>query len=246
MEKDIIDTGLLGYQIREARTKAGYATAEDFAAAITEATGVPVSKQTLYNIESGKQEPRLTLYLAILRLLNPDETLPVDDMLRASLPARWRIPLSVARGIDEENTAGDNDDNENTDGTADSDDTSTADAKADHFASLYDGLLKSVNTDAVRKAASQAAAEFTKTLNSEKLRQAAADAVPATREAMSNLASTVTNSPAFTKTASGLSEALKTMSEKVQPKGTVESESVPAEPAEQASQEENPDEQSAS
>ncbi|MFR0558358.1 hypothetical protein PSRA_0103 [Pseudoscardovia radai] len=100
MGKNIIDIQTLGYRIRQARTEAGYATAEDFANAITEQTGVPVSKQTIYNIESGKQEPRLTLYLAMLRLLHPDEQLPIDEMLRSTLPPRWRIPLNAAQAIE--------------------------------------------------------------------------------------------------------------------------------------------------
>ncbi|MDD6373098.1 MAG: hypothetical protein PUF97_01175 [Bifidobacteriaceae bacterium] len=119
MGKNIIDIQTLGYRIRQARAEAGYATAEDFANAITEQTGVPVSKQTIYNIESGKQEPRLTLYLAILRLLHPDEQLPIDEMLRSTLPPRWRIPLNAAQAIEALQDADASEAEDGADGAAD-------------------------------------------------------------------------------------------------------------------------------
>lgn len=95
MENDIFDKELLGFKLRQARIKAGYEKAEDFASALEQRVGYSVSRQTIYNIESGKQEPRLSLYLAMRRLLYPDEIPATDAMLNDCLPPRWRMPLSV-------------------------------------------------------------------------------------------------------------------------------------------------------
>lgn len=145
MEKNIIDIQMLGYRIRQARTEAGYATAEDFANAITERTGVPVSKQTIYNIESGKQEPRLTLYLAMLRLLRPDEQLPIDDMLRSTLPSRWRIPLNAAQAIEDMQNAAASETTDEESGAADDahdehDETAHSRLTIDNVAKTYDAI----------------------------------------------------------------------------------------------------------
>ncbi|MBQ9069033.1 MAG: hypothetical protein IJ131_08240 [Eggerthellaceae bacterium] len=61
-----LDKGLFGHFVRTARTEAGYEKAEDFAKAISDKTGYAVSKQTIYSIESGKQEPKISLYLAMM------------------------------------------------------------------------------------------------------------------------------------------------------------------------------------
>ena len=71
MAIDWLDLKKLGFFLRRARQEAGYEKAEDFAAAVTNRTGYEVTKQIIYNIESGKQEPKLTLFLAMMRVLHP-------------------------------------------------------------------------------------------------------------------------------------------------------------------------------
>ena len=95
----ILDTELLGFYIRRERIDAGYQKAEDFAEALTKQVGYPVSKQTIYNVESGKQEPKLSLYLAMMRLLNPDDVLVIDPMVKDSLPQRWKLPLNALESL---------------------------------------------------------------------------------------------------------------------------------------------------
>lgn len=92
---DVIDKKELGHRLRKARLEAGYPTAEEFVKALKDKTGVSVSKQTVYNIESGKQEPKLSVYLAMQRLTHPGKELTVDDELRAALPATWKISLDM-------------------------------------------------------------------------------------------------------------------------------------------------------
>lgn len=78
-----IDTGLLGALIRHERQSQGYTTAEEFAAAITTMTGYKVSKETIYKVESGKQEPKLSLFIAIKFLLFTSD-------FDVALPRYWR------------------------------------------------------------------------------------------------------------------------------------------------------------
>lgn len=52
---EIIDFGLLGALIRHKRQQSGFRRAEDFAKVVTELVGYPVSKETLYKVESGRQ-----------------------------------------------------------------------------------------------------------------------------------------------------------------------------------------------
>ena len=97
--KEVLDAGLLGYYIRAARIESGYDKAEDFAEAISKRTGYKVSKQTIYNIESGNQEPKLSLYLAIMRVLRADEAPVIDQIVLKSLPPAWRLSLAVEESI---------------------------------------------------------------------------------------------------------------------------------------------------
>ena len=60
----VLDKGKLGVMMRYMRTSAGYATAEDFAKAITDEVGYEISKETVYKYESGKQEPKLSAFIA--------------------------------------------------------------------------------------------------------------------------------------------------------------------------------------
>lgn len=95
-----IDLGLLGALIRHARSEAGFKTAEVFADAITAVVGYPVSKETIYKIESGKQEPKLSLYLAIKRALYPYTNPKFDKILEVSVCDDWRYPLSEVASND--------------------------------------------------------------------------------------------------------------------------------------------------
>lgn len=88
-----IDPGLFGALLRHERQEQGYSTAEEFAAAITEMTGYGVSKETIYKIESGKQEPKLSLFMAIKFLLFPNEKPSLGDPFDVSLPSYWRHPI---------------------------------------------------------------------------------------------------------------------------------------------------------
>lgn len=98
--RSILDTELLGFNLRRARQKAGYEKAEDLVEALANRLNYSVSKQTIYNVESGKQEPKLSLYLALMRLLHPDEFPMVDSIVVDALPPRWRVPLLVAEELD--------------------------------------------------------------------------------------------------------------------------------------------------
>lgn len=60
----VLDKGKLGAMMRYMRTTAGYATAEDFARAMTDLAGYEISKETIYKYESGKQEPKLSAFVA--------------------------------------------------------------------------------------------------------------------------------------------------------------------------------------
>lgn len=98
--RSILDTELLGFNLRRARQKAGYEKAEDLVEALANRLNYSVSKQTIYNVESGKQEPKLSLYLALMRLLHPDDFPMVDPFVVDALPPRWRVPLLVAEKLD--------------------------------------------------------------------------------------------------------------------------------------------------
>lgn len=123
----VLDKGLFGHFIRSARTEAGYEKAEDFAQAISEKTGYPVSKQTIYSIESGKQEPKISLYLAMMRVLRPNESPKVDRVVLDSIPPRWRLPMAVEEDIV---AASDNDEN--------------IDTMTQTYSDMYEGLADSV------------------------------------------------------------------------------------------------------
>lgn len=89
-KQNTIDAGLLGALIRHERQEQGYSTAEEFAAAITEMTGYSVSKETIYKIESGKQEPKLSLFIAINFLLFQDEKPSLGKEFNSALPKYWQ------------------------------------------------------------------------------------------------------------------------------------------------------------
>ena len=63
----------MGFYIRSSRRKAGYWKAELFSDAIEEQTGRHVSADTLYKIESGRQEPSITQLMAIAYTLGYGE-----------------------------------------------------------------------------------------------------------------------------------------------------------------------------
>ncbi|EEA90689.1 helix-turn-helix domain-containing protein [Collinsella stercoris] len=88
-DREIIDFGLLGALIRHKRQQAGFRRAEDLAAVITELVGYPVSKETLYKVESGRQKPSLELYVSIMRALEPDGDYKFDGLVDMALPNSW-------------------------------------------------------------------------------------------------------------------------------------------------------------
>lgn len=92
-KENAIDPGLFGALLRHERQEQGYSTAEEFAAAITEMTGYSVSKETIYKIESGKQEPKLSLFMAIKFLLFPNEKPSLGGDFDVSLPSYWQHPI---------------------------------------------------------------------------------------------------------------------------------------------------------
>lgn len=92
--QELLDLGLFGALIRHARSEVGFKTAEEFANAITAVVGYPVSKETIYKIESGKQEPKLSLYIAIKRVLYPYVEPKLDKILEMSVCDDWLHPLS--------------------------------------------------------------------------------------------------------------------------------------------------------
>ena len=66
----VFDTCLFGDLIRRERRAAGYKRADDFAKAVTEATGCKLSRDVLYKIEQGRQEPTPSQMLGLASFLN--------------------------------------------------------------------------------------------------------------------------------------------------------------------------------
>lgn len=92
--KSILNTETLGTSLRIARIEAGYQRAMDLAEAITELTGYKVAESTIYKIENGLQEPKLSLYLAMMRVLFPDDGIEISGIIRKALPDLWDKPLN--------------------------------------------------------------------------------------------------------------------------------------------------------
>lgn len=90
---EIIDFGLLGALIRHKRQQSGFRRAEDFAKVVTELVGYPVSKETLYKVESGRQRPSLDLYVSIMRALEPWGNYSFDGVVDMALPNSFSVPL---------------------------------------------------------------------------------------------------------------------------------------------------------
>lgn len=76
----------IGDMIHGQRVKSGYKTIADFSDAIYEATGVTIPKDTLQRIESGRQEPKVSQYIAIAITLG----VLFDPLLVDSLPTMLR------------------------------------------------------------------------------------------------------------------------------------------------------------
>ena len=76
----------LGDTIHGQRVKAGYKTVAKFSEAIEAHTGIAIPKDTLQRIESGRQEPKTSQYIAIAITLG----LLHDPLLVESLPLRLR------------------------------------------------------------------------------------------------------------------------------------------------------------
>ena len=97
----IVDMVLLGALIRRRRQQIGIKRAEDFIAILERYTGYSISLQTMYNIEQGKTEPKLGLYLAIMRVLFHDEA-PVhyDKFIKLTVPEGWDTSLDHTLMVD--------------------------------------------------------------------------------------------------------------------------------------------------
>ena len=61
----MIDLGLYGCLIRAERVNRGISTANGFSEFIKEKTGYYISRDILYKIEQGKQEPKAIQFMAI-------------------------------------------------------------------------------------------------------------------------------------------------------------------------------------
>lgn len=92
-KRDLFDMELFGLLIRRERTKAGFGTAESFAKKIVSVTMLPISKDVIYRIESGKQSPTLEQAMAI--------NLTLNKRLLEGLPIEMCVG-SLWKGIDEE------------------------------------------------------------------------------------------------------------------------------------------------
>ena len=73
----------LGDVISGERRKAGYKTAVEFSEAVECKTGLKIPKDTMQRIEAGRQEPKLSQYIAIALTLGKLH----DPMLLASIPS---------------------------------------------------------------------------------------------------------------------------------------------------------------
>ena len=60
---------IYGSIVKKGRMKEGYERASDFAKAVTEETGVVLTRDVLYKIEQGKKVPSVTQYAAINSML---------------------------------------------------------------------------------------------------------------------------------------------------------------------------------
>ena len=88
----------LGQIIHGERLKQGYATADEFAEAIENATGLQVPKDSIQRAEAGRQWPKLTHYIGMAITLG----LLYDPLLVRALPPRmlaYRATMNRRGGI---------------------------------------------------------------------------------------------------------------------------------------------------
>lgn len=92
-----IDMELYGMLVRRARLNLGYRRGDDFVAALQYHTGVSISKDTLYRIETAKQEPSINFILA----MNLMEGKGVLDMklIDMCVPMEWKESADSNMGI---------------------------------------------------------------------------------------------------------------------------------------------------
>lgn len=72
LKQEYVDKVELGAVIRECRYQAGYRSVASFKEALERNTGYVISTETIYEVEQGAREPTLSLYMAIMDLLNPN------------------------------------------------------------------------------------------------------------------------------------------------------------------------------
>ena len=81
-----------GEHLRALRKQAGFRNTESFAEAMTEIAGYHVSKETVYRIESGKQEASISFVCAAsIALHGKILSFPIDRLLRASACEEWQL-----------------------------------------------------------------------------------------------------------------------------------------------------------
>ena len=94
-KQPIYDLKLFGTLLRHYREEAGFKKPEDFADAIYELTDYEVSKETLYRIEKGISEPKMSLYFAMgLTLFGEMELQKITDICN---PKRWKNIMEAER-----------------------------------------------------------------------------------------------------------------------------------------------------
>lgn len=91
----VIDSVLMGALIRRRRQQLGINRAEDFVALMKKYTGCDISLQTMYNIEQGRSELKLSVYLAITRVLFYDTAHIYDKFVKLTLPEGWDEALGI-------------------------------------------------------------------------------------------------------------------------------------------------------
>ena len=92
---DVIDMAVLGALMRRRREQIGIRRGADFINILKKYTGADISLQTLYGIEQGKVEPRLSVFLAMMRVLFHDQPQRYDKFLQMSLPGGWDESLDL-------------------------------------------------------------------------------------------------------------------------------------------------------
>ncbi len=82
-----IDTELYGMLIRRSRLNLGFRKGEDFVEALKEVTGLEMSKDSLYRIESGKNAPNINFMIALNIMMG--KQLTDTSLIKMCIPKEW-------------------------------------------------------------------------------------------------------------------------------------------------------------